>query len=211
MKVKICGLRSFEEACAALDLGADAIGFNFWPHSRRYITPGEARQIVNRLAPFGCFVGVFVNEDLERIIEIYHFVGLNVIQLHGDETPQFCAKLAGLKLIKALRVARGFNPMWVCSYPASAVLLDSGGGTGRTFDWAVAVEARKHAPIILAGGLTPENVADAIFKVRPVAVDVSSGVESEPGRKDPAKMRDFIEAVWRANSVLQRSDYHERL
>lgn len=203
VKVKICGLRSFEEARAALDLGADAIGFNFWPHSRRYITPGEARQIVNRLAPFGCFVGVFVNEDLERIIEIYQFVGLNVIQLHGDETPEFCAKLAGLKLIKALKVAPGFNPISVRSYPASAVLLDSGpGGTGKTFDWSVAAEARKHAPIILAGGLTPENVADAILKVRPVAVDVASGVECEPGRKDLARMRDFMEAVWRANSAL---------
>jgi phosphoribosylanthranilate isomerase len=202
VKVKICGLRSFEEARAALDLGADAIGFNFWPSSSRYITPGEARQIVSRLAPFGCFVGVFVNEDLERIFEIYHFVGLSAIQLHGDETPDFCAKLAGLKLIKALKVVPGFNPLWVRNYPSSAVLLDSGGGTGKTFDWAIAVEARKHAPIILAGGLTPENVADAILKVRPVAVDVSSGVESAPGRKDPARMRDFIEAVSRANLAL---------
>jgi phosphoribosylanthranilate isomerase len=207
VKVKICGIRSLDEARAAAELGVDALGFNFWEHSPRYIAPAEALAIIREVSPFVACVGVFVNEEAERVREIHARLGLAAVQLHGDESPDYCAKLAPIKSIKALRVRDGFDPGCVGSYKIAAVLLDAGvpgtfGGTGRSFDWDIAIEVKKYADIVLAGGLTAENVAEAIGRVRPSAVDVCSGVEAEPGRKDVEKMRRFMAEVARCNSLV---------
>src|SRR6185295_4278670 len=187
VKVKICGIRSVEEAEAALDAGADALGFNFWPKSPRYITPRSASEIIVRLSPMASTVGVFVNENAARILEIATELRLSVVQLHGDESPDYCTRLASIKTIKAIRVGQDFDLSVIERYSVAMVLLDSDikgsyGGTGRRFDWRIAVEAKRFAPIILAGGLNTENVWDAITQVRPAAIDVCSGVEAEPGR-----------------------------
>lgn len=204
VRVKICGVKSLEEAEIALELGADALGFNFWPRSPRHIEPRAAGQITRRLPAFTSCVGVFVNEELDGIRRVIEASGIDAIQLHGDETPEFCGNLEGIRLIKAMRVTDGFDPSELGRFPVNAVLLDSDarssyGGTGRTFDWTLAIEARRYARIILAGGLNADNVADAIKSVRPYAVDVCSGVEAEPGQKDLGKLRAFLSVATRAN------------
>jgi phosphoribosylanthranilate isomerase len=207
VKVKICGVRTFAEAEAAVEAGADGLGFNFWPASPRFIEPDAAREIIRELSPLVSSVGVFVNEQPERILEIASRLDLSAVQLHGDESPEVCAGLAPLKVIKALRVAGDFDLNQISEYAVDMVLLDTGvkgsyGGTGRSFDWGIAVEAKRLAPIILAGGLTVENITDAIVQVKPVAVDVCSGVEAEPGRKDFRKLDEFMAAVTRANAFI---------
>jgi phosphoribosylanthranilate isomerase len=207
VKVKVCGVRTLEEAQSAVDAGADALGFNFWPGSARYIQPRVAREVIAGLSPIVCTVGVFVNEEANRIVDIASELGLSAVQLHGDESPQFCERLASVKVIKAIRVGQDFDLSVLESYRVGMILLDSGtegsyGGTGRRFDWRIAIEAKRVAPIILAGGLTSENVLDAITHVRPAAIDVCSGVEAEPGRKDLAKLRRFMSAVARANALI---------
>ncbi len=207
VKVKVCGVRTLEEAHTAVNAGADALGFNFWPQSARFIEPRAAREVVTNLSPIACTVGVFVNEDVNRIVDIASELGLSAIQLHGDESPDFCERLASIKTIKAIRVGRDFDLSVIEKYRVSMVLLDSSiegsyGGTGQRFDWRVAVEAKRLAPIILAGGLTTENVWDAITYVRPAAIDVCSGVEAEPGRKDLEKLRRFMAVVARANALI---------
>lgn len=207
VKVKICGIRSLEEAEAALDEGADALGFNFWPRSPRYITPRSALEIIARLSPMASFVGVFVNEDAGRILEIASELQLSAVQLHGDESPEYCSRLASIKAIKAIRVGQDFDLSVIERYSVAMVLLDSDirgsyGGTGRRFDWRIALEAKRLAPIILAGGLNTENVWDAITHVRPAAIDVCSGVEAEPGRKDLNKLRSFMAVVAQANALI---------
>ncbi len=207
VKVKICGIRSVEEAEAALDAGADALGFNFWPKSPRYITPKSAGEIIARLSPMASTVGVFVNEDAARILEIATELRLSAVQLHGDESPDYCARLSSIKTIKAIRVGQDFDLRVIEGYSVAMVLLDSDikgsyGGTGRRFDWRIAVEAKRLAPIILAGGINTENVWDAITHVRPAAIDVCSGVEAEPGRKDLNKLRSFMAVVARANALI---------
>jgi phosphoribosylanthranilate isomerase len=205
VRVKICGIGSLEEASLALDLGADALGFNFWKGSRRYLDPSLARSIVVRLKhPFASYVGVFVNEADSVIRDLARDLGLTSVQLHGDESVEFCERLSALRVIKAIRVGPDFDPASISAYPVSAILLDSRidssyGGTGHRFDWSAAVEAKKHATIILAGGLGADNVVEAIGTVRPAAIDVCSGVEAEPGRKDLNKLRAFMAAVDRAN------------
>ena len=207
VRVKICGVRTLEEADAALDAGADALGFNFWPRSPRYIDPSAAREIVRNVSPLASLIGVFVNEEARRIEDIFSDVGLSAVQLHGDETPEFCARMNSIKVIKAFRVGDDFDIGVIRSYPISMALLDAGskesyGGTGRSFDWRVAVEARQFARVILAGGLSIKNVAEAIQQVRPYAIDVCSGVEAEPGRKDLNKLRMFMAAVSEANAAM---------
>jgi phosphoribosylanthranilate isomerase len=205
VKVKICGVRGRDEARAAVEAGADALGFNLWPNSPRYVAPGIARELIRELPPFVASVGVFVNEGEEVIQRLASELGLSAVQLHGDESPEFCARLSSMRVIKALRVGPGFDVASIKAYRVNAVLLDTSvknsyGGTGRSFDWSVAVEAKRWAPIILAGGLTVENVEDAIRAVRPFAVDVCSGVEAEPGWKDLVKLREFLASVHRANA-----------
>lgn len=202
-RVKICGVRTLEEAECAAEAGAEMLGFNFWPPSPRYISPEAAGQIIDRLPKEVLSVGVFVNESGGRIREISRGLGLSAIQLHGDESPEFCNELRELTVIKAMRVGEGFSVERINNYGecgVDTVLLDASlggsyGGTGATFDWNVAARAKAYARIILAGGLNANNVAEAIRIVGPFAVDVCSGVEAAPGRKDLAKIREFIRAA----------------
>src|SRR5713101_8095056 len=211
VRVKVCGVRSFEEAEASLDAGADVLGFNFWPSSPRYIAPNAAREVIAKLSPVVSTVGVFVNDVADRITEIAFDLKLTAVQLHGDESPEFCAALDSIKTIKAIRVGQDFDLNVINSYPVSMVLLDSNikgsyGGTGQRFDWRIAIEAKRFARIILAGGLNIDNVWDAITYVRPSAIDVCSGVEAEPGRKDLDKLRRFMAVVARANALIASED-----
>jgi phosphoribosylanthranilate isomerase len=197
-KVKICGITNLEDALFAADAGADALGFNFYQKSPRYIDPLEAQKIIERLLPFVCVIGVFVNEsEPQRVAEIAAQLKLSAIQLHGDESPDYCSQLSEWRVIKALRVDPNFKPAHVGRYAVSAILLDAYkkgeyGGTGEIFAWDIAKEAVQYGRIILAGGLTLENVSVAVKTVRPYAVDVASGVESSPGKKDRNKVREFI-------------------
>ena len=199
-RVKICGITSEADALAAVEAGADALGFMFYEASARFIAAREAAAILGALPPFVVRVGVFVNATEERVREVAEECGLDALQFHGDETPEFCARFAS-RVIKAFRVRDEESLKGLSAYPVGAWLLDSyvpdqRGGTGALFNWDLALEAKTAGrPVILAGGLTPENVAEAVRRVQPYAVDVSSGVESSPGRKDPAKMRAFIQAV----------------
>jgi phosphoribosylanthranilate isomerase len=197
MKVKICGITNRDDALAAVFYGADALGFVFYPPSPRSVTPEQARSIVEQLPPFVTTVGVFVNENLERVREIMTHARLHAAQLHGEEPPEAC--MLWTPTIKAFRV-RNFSDLSPLEAfgGCSAFLIDtyspdSYGGTGQTFNWDIAVEAKRYGRVILSGGLTPDNVEKAIRWVKPYAVDVSSGVEAAKGRKDHEKLRTFIE------------------
>jgi phosphoribosylanthranilate isomerase len=212
VKIKICGITNYEDAQAALDLGADAIGFNFYSKSSRYIAPADAREIVDKLPPYVNIVGVFVNEfNLPAVKSIAEMVKLSVIQLHGSESAEYCAQLTAWRVVKALRVNENFDPGHVKDFNVSAILLDAYaadtyGGTGTLFDWRLALAAKHYFPnIILAGGLKPQNVVAAIKTVKPYAVDVCSGVEESPGRKDKVLMQTFMQEVQRGNQELMKS------
>lgn len=197
--VKICGLTRVQDAELAAALGARALGFVFWPESPRGVTPETAKAIVQRIPSNVKKVGVFVNENIERVREIVDEVGLDFAQLHGDETPDYCQQL-GRKVIKAVGTQPNGNATFSAFGPDVLLLVDahdpaSRGGTGRTVDWDAAREIAAERPTILAGGLNAANVRLAIRSVRPYGVDVSSGVESAPGIKDPAKLRSFFEAL----------------
>ncbi len=196
-KVKICGITRVEDALAAVRLGADALGLNFWPGSKRYIAPAEARDIVRRLPPFVAAVGVFVNPTRDEVLRAQDASGIGVVQLHGDEPPALCASIP-FPVVKAIRVTDARALAALSSYEVRAFLLDAScagyGGGGVAFDWRLAATAvAGEVPVILAGGLHPGNVAEAIRAVQPWAVDVATGVESAPGVKDSEKMRLFIE------------------
>ena len=197
VKVKICGITNPKDGRMAARLGADALGFNFYRRSARYVTPERARAILAALPPFITPVGVFVNEAPDRVLEICEFVGLDTAQFHGDERPRDLQGLSRLKRIKAVRVGSERDIQRLGLYPVEAYLLDACvpgklGGTGEAFNWELAREAHPHGPIILAGGLTPENIEEAIQAAEPYAVDVASGVEIEPGVKDRDLMEEFI-------------------
>jgi phosphoribosylanthranilate isomerase len=198
-RIKICGITTVDDALCAVDAGADALGFVFHEKSPRYVKPLKVQRIVSALPPFVTTVGLFVNQPGEKIRQIMRLTGLQVVQLHGDEPPEAC-RLEPYQVIKALRVKDESSLTGAEDYPASALLLDtwSGkqyGGSGRCFDWQLARDLRTRVPLILAGGLTPENVAEAIRQVGPYGVDVSSGVEDSPGRKNRAKIFQFVNAV----------------
>ncbi len=198
--VKICGITSPADALAAVEAGADALGLMFYEGSPRNISLKAAAEIVRAIPPFVVKVGVFVNATEEEVSRAIGVCGLNIAQFHGDESPEFC-QLFPVMTIKAFRVRDAESLKALPDYPTSAWLLDAYtadklGGTGAKFNWDLAVEAKKLGrPIFLAGGLTPENVAEAVRQVQPYAVDVSSGVESAPGKKDPAKVRAFVQAA----------------
>jgi len=198
VRIKICGVTRLEDALAAARLGADALGFNFWPGSKRHLTAAAAERIISRLPLFVTPVGVFVNQSEGEMRAIAAETGIQVFQLHGDEPPELCSRLP-LPVVKAIPVDQVRTLSKLLSYEVQAFLLDTPsrgyGGTGRPFDWSLAEGVSEVAPVILAGGLTPENVADAVRAVRPWAVDVASGVESSPGVKDPERMSRFITAV----------------
>jgi phosphoribosylanthranilate isomerase len=197
-RVKICGVTRLEDALLAARLGADALGFNFWPGSKRHVTPAVAQAIISRLPPFVTPVGVFVNQSEGEMRAIAAETGIQMFQLHGDEPPELCSRLP-LPVVKAIPVDQVATLSRLLSYEVRAFLLDTPsrgyGGTGRPFDWSLAEGVSEVAPVILAGGLTPENVAEAVRAVRPWAVDVASGVESSPGVKDADRMSRFVNAV----------------
>jgi len=208
-RVKICGITRLEDAQLAVELGAAALGFNFYAPSPRFIEPRSARNIVLKVPPFVTSVGVFADEtDPVNVLERAGMAGVGCVQLHGQSHSMLDDVRQVLPVIVALGVGEGFNPQSLSSMSAGAFLLDAShpelrGGTGKTFDWEVAKDARRYGTIILAGGLTPENVGQAIRKVRPYAVDVASGVESSPGIKDPAKLKAFFEAVKEADREIE--------
>lgn len=199
VRVKICGITNLEDALAALDAGADELGFNFYERSPRFIVAREARAIIEALPSDVTTIGVFVNAPEEELRRAVEDSGVRAVQLHGDETPAYCTSLRGLTRIKALRAGAGFDAASASSYETDAVLLDAyvpgeWGGTGRVCDWDAARRVRKVVSrLYLAGGLSAENVAAAIEAVGPYAVDVCSGVELSPRRKDERSMRRFVE------------------
>jgi len=199
VRVKICGITNREDAEKAVEYGADAIGFIFYPLSPRFITPQEAVIIAQYIPVFVYKVGVFVDRPVEEVTQVAGEIGLNSVQLHGNESPNYCLQFYQ-PVIKAFNMKNESVLQELPKYEISAYLLDaysSGriGGTGKVFDWDWAIKAKvNNKPIILSGGLTPENVGEAIRTVRPYAIDVSSGVEDYPGKKDYHKMKDFIQA-----------------
>ena len=202
-KIKICGIKTVNDALAAMEAGADLIGFNFYPKSPRYIDAGKCRDIMSVMQKYGhiTYIGVFVNSAVEEIHATMGTCGLSLAQLHGDETSEILSALDG----KAFKAFRGLSTDFetdkrIRTDGAPAFLLDASvkgvyGGSGVTADWNGAAELAKKYPLLLAGGLTPENVAEAVRLVRPWGVDVASGVESAPGEKDASRMKAFVRAV----------------
>ena len=207
VEVKICGITDYEDASIAVELGTGALGFIF-ADSPRQITPQKARDIISAMPPFVKTVGVFVNEGPAAIKEIIHYCGLDLVQLHGDESPGLCCELMPYT-IKALRIKdeASLRTSRIYHGKVRALLLDTyskdkAGGTGKTFDWQLAIKIKKLGiPIILAGGLGPSNIDDAISTVRPYAVDVNSGVEERPGKKSHTLMKDLMEKMRRISGA----------
>jgi len=204
--VKICGITRAEDAAAAVECGARALGFVFWPGSPRSIDPYRARVIAATLPPFVTPVGVFVNQPADYVSRVASLVRLGAVQLHGDETAAYAAGIT-TPAIKAVTVADPQLSIW----PSRTLLLvdvqdaEKRGGTGRTVDWSAAARIAAQRQILLAGGLTPENVAEAVASVRPFGIDVSSGVERSPGVKDHQRLRALFEAVYGTNPFATRS------
>ncbi|MGW8222922.1 MAG: phosphoribosylanthranilate isomerase [Syntrophobacteria bacterium] len=213
VRIKICGITNKEDALAAAHLGADALGFVFAPSPRK-ISAESAREIIKVLPPFVQTVGVFVDEDPERVSSMAARCGLDILQLHGSESVDYCSSF-DRRVIKAVRLQSRDELKNLSKYVnvVDALLLDTyvpnkPGGTGITFDWKLAVEARRYGRIVLAGGLNPENVAAAISMVKPYAVDASSGLEKRPGVKDHKKMAQFMSEAIQAARHLARL-FHE--
>ena len=211
VKVKICGITNYDDAAVAVDLGADALGFIF-ASSPRKIEYDSASEIIKKLPPFVKSVGVFVNENIKKIMDVAEHCGLDNIQLHGDESPETCRRLMP-RTIKALRIKDNSIPDDFNEYrgKVKAFLLDTysekaAGGTGKTFNWDVALNIKKlGAPVILAGGLNPTNIREAIEKVRPYAVDVNSGIEERPGKKDHLLMKQLFKNL-RKEEIVNRKE-----
>ena len=205
VRIKICGITNEKDALWVVNLGVDYIGFNFYKDSPRKISPKLAAQIIGKLPSFTQPVGVFVNEEMKAVKMIAEKCRLNLVQLHGEETPEYCRELQTqsprLKIVKAFRIRDKENLDGIGNYSVDYYLLDSyvpgiEGGTGEIFNWDLAVEAKQFGkPVFLAGGLTPDNVTQAIEKVDPYGVDVASGVERTPRRKDYNLMREFISRI----------------
>ena len=198
IRVKICGITRAQDARLAADLGAWAVGFVFWPRSPRFVPPGQARQIVRQLSPLVSAVGVFVDQPAGHVEEVARELGLSAVQLHGDESPAY-ARTLSTRVIKALPLGQGGEPA-LTGWDDTLVLLDAcdpvrRGGTGRTIDWTAAARVARQRPVLLAGGLTPDSVTEAVQFVRPAGLDVSSGVESAPGIKDEARLRALFAAL----------------
>ena len=199
IKVKICGMTQLKDALFAVEQGVDAVGFIFYKKSPRAVTMKTVREIIKKLPPLVETVGVFVNESAERVNKMADYCGLDLVQLHGEESPAFCRKIHR-RVIKAFRVKDLQSIKQLEKFPVSGFLLDTfsddlHGGTGKTFDWNLALPAKKMGPVILAGGLTPRNILQAVRQVRPYGVDVCSGVEKSPGIKDLEKVRAFLKNI----------------
>jgi len=209
-RIKMCGITNMEDAEEGMRAGVDALGFIFVEDSPRYIEPEKAKEIAANISPFVDLVGVFIDRDNIEVQEIVDYCGLSYVQLHGSETPEYCGQLAyaasPCKVIKAFRISgsatpEDFHPYQdvVQGFLLDTYVADQAGGTGSTFNWDMIESLALQRPIILAGGLTPDNVAEAIDKVRPFAIDVNSGVEIRPGLKDYDKLRMLLDAVWKAD------------
>ncbi len=202
VKVKVCGITNLQDAQIAVEAGADALGFIIYQKSKRFIKAKEVRLITSQLPPFVSKVGVFVNEDPRQVLEILSYAHLDFAQLHGEESPQECEYIGKNRVIKVFRLKSKEEVSKIEPYAGKvrAFLLDTYnakayGGTGKPFDWEIALEVKRRfpqVPLILSGGLTPENVSSAVSKVKPFAVDVCSGVELFPGKKDPEKLTFFL-------------------
>lgn len=198
VRVKICGVTRLDDALAAIDAGADALGLNCWPGSKRYLAPRAAEKLVAKLPPLVSLVGVFVDQPKAQVAKLAKDLGLHAVQLHGEESVRECQGL-GVPVIRAVKVTGRSALRGLSKWPVAALLVDTPspghGGSGRTFDWRLLRGWRAPKPLLLAGGLTPKNVAAAVRAVSPYAVDVASGVESSPGRKDERAMRAFVRAA----------------
>ncbi|HYA12861.1 MAG TPA: phosphoribosylanthranilate isomerase [Syntrophales bacterium] len=207
MEIKICGITNLEDAANACACGADALGFIFYEKSPRYITPETAKHIIENIPNAVIKVGVFVNHDTKTLRDIYEFCGLDLIQLHGDESPEYCSKFPASILIKAFSPRSDDDISIVKSYPVKAILIDARkpglyGGTGKKSNWQMALKLKEMYPLILSGGLNPDNILEAIDVVSPNAVDVCSGVEVSPRKKDSEKMKIIVN---KAHSVKGKS------
>ena len=214
-RIKVCGITDMAEAKGAVAMGVDALGFIFTNKSPRKIEPEQAREIIRTLPPFVDAVGVFVNEAFDVVNDIMQYCKLTVVQLHGSESPQYCESIS-CRVLKTFCLGAGpadseTEPRYDSYYGlVSGYLLDTyhdgmAGGTGRSFDWSLVEKMRPPGPVILAGGLQADNVGEAVRTVRPFAVDVNSGVESEPGRKDLEKLARFMEEVRKADAPADRT------
>jgi phosphoribosylanthranilate isomerase len=200
MEIKICGITNLEDAKIAVLAGASALGFVFHPASPRYVTPGRAKAITGLLPVSICKVGVFVDFDAGEVRKISRFCRLDLLQLHGNESPDYCSRFSPSVLLKAVALRSGEDLAALKEYPVRAIVADARdlglpGGTGRTCDWDLARQAGEACALILAGGLNSGNVRAAIESVRPRGVDTASGVEAKPGKKDPEKLRAFMAAA----------------
>lgn len=210
VKTKICGITNPEDARAAVELGADALGFNFYRKSPRYIEPERARSLIEGLPPLVSTVGVFVDECRpEQVVEIARATGLGTVQLHGSESPDYTRQIRPLPVFKAFGVGPRLETEHIAAFPVQAFMLDTAGGvlpggTGKVFNWDLALAAKRLGRVILAGGLNPDNVYEAICRVRPYGIDVCSGIEREPGRKDHHKMAALFDEIHRAKRELDR-------
>lgn len=200
IKIKICGITRFEDAKIAANLGVDALGFIFYKNSPRYIDPSNAAEIIKQLPPFISRVGVFVNESVDEISSIIKISGINTLQLHGSESPEFC-KHFSLPVIKSFSIKPDCDLSIIDTYLTSGILLDTWnnsmhGGSGKTFDWKIARNiCNKFNNVIIAGGLGPANIEEAINSLNPYGVDINSGVEISPGIKNPHKMRELVHII----------------
>ncbi|MBI4777672.1 phosphoribosylanthranilate isomerase [Candidatus Desantisbacteria bacterium] len=199
MAIKICGITNIEDALFAVEAGADALGFIFAKKSPRLVGREIVKTIIKQIPPFVTTVGVFVDEPLDVVQDIVEYCGIDIVQLHGKESPLYCSQI-NRRVIKAFRIQDAASLMILPDYQVCGYLLDTfiegvDGGTGKQFDWNLAKDAKKYGRIILAGGLNPENVAEAIMQVKPYGVDVSSGVECLPGKKNRAMMMEFVHRV----------------
>ena len=199
-QIKICGIMNSKDASLVAGCGADAIGFIFHPQSPRYVTPERAKEIIEKLPHGITKVGVFVNRELQEVKEIVSRCGLDMVQLHGAESPAFCDEFPRAQVIKAVALRKADDLEGLRAYPVRAILVDAygpalHGGTGKKADWALAAKVKTTHPLILAGGLSMVNIQEAIKAVSPDAVDINSGVEHLPGQKDHAKVKEIIELV----------------
>ncbi len=207
--VKICGITNIRDARSAVESGADALGFIFYSKSQRYVSPAKAKEMIRRLPSEVVRVGVFVNQKIDEVKEVARFCDLTLIQLHGNESAQYCGQFPASSLIKAVRPRTEKGISGLKGYPVAIILIDAYapgryGGTGSVSDWSLAARIKETHPLILAGGLTVEKIREAIEAVRPHAVDINSGVETFPGKKDPRKMREIIDIVRKTGPTVEQ-------